>query len=214
MKFKSILTHLSLLPLLIATSLAEPAEDNGFTPLYNGKDLSGWQTEGNWLPQDDGTLKIEPRKGEEGWRRFKDYLTTEKKYANFTIDLEYKLVKGGNSGIFFRIGDSADPVGTGIEAQILDSHGKADEKMTHHDCGGIIRTSPPSKNMSKPAGEWNRMIVTCKEHHLTVELNGEKIIDLELDKTDMKDRPLTGHIALQDHGQEGWFRNIKIKELP
>ena len=59
------------------------------------------------------------------------------------------------------------------------------------------------------------MIVTCKCHHLQVELNGKKIVDIQLDKTPMKDRPLEGYIGLQDHGEPNnlHFRNIKIKEL-
>jgi len=201
--------------LIVALAGAARAEqhDDGFVDLYNGKDLTGWTTTGNWVPQPDGVLMIQPREGERGWQRYAAYLTTEKKYADFILDLEYKHNKGGNSGVHFRIDDPADPVGKGIEVQILDSHGKADAKMTHHDCGGVIRTSPPSKNMAKPAGEWNRMVITCKGHHLTVELNGEKIQDIQLDQGPMKDRPLAGHIALQDHGLPLWFRNIRIQEL-
>ena len=69
--------------------------------------------------------------------------------------------------------------------------------------------------MSKKPGEWNRMIITCRGHHLHVNLNGEDIIDIQLDESAMKDRPLEGHIGLQDHGQPHnlRFRNIRIKEL-
>ena len=91
-------------------------------------------------------------------------------------------------------------------------HGKKG-KLGPHDCGGVIMTVGPSKNMAKPAGEWNRMIVTCKGTHMQVELNGEKIIDLQLDKSAVRNRPLKGYLGLQDHGQPLWFRNIKIKEL-
>ena len=101
----------------------------------------------------------------------------------------------------------------GIECQILDSHGKADEKMSHHDCGGIIRTSPPKKNMAKPAGEWNKMVLTCNGQNIKVVLNGQEIIDIQQDQGAMKDRPLKGFIALQDHGQQSWFKNIEIKVL-
>jgi hypothetical protein len=105
-------------------------------------------------------------------------------------------------------------VNQGIEAQILDNTGKEGE-MTHHDHGGIIRTVGASKNMSAPPGKWNRMIVTARGHHLEVCLNGHKIIDLALDKSAMKDRPLEGYIGLQDHGEPHnlRFRNIWLKEL-
>lgn len=186
----------------------------GWSRLYNGKDLTGWRTTGNWLPQADGSLLIQPKKGQRGWQRFSDYLISEKKYKDFILDLEYRYPKGGNSGVFFRIGDAAKPVDTGIECQILDSTGKKG-KMTHHDHGGIIRTVGASKNMSRPAGEWNRMIVTCRGHHLRVDLNGANIIDVKLDDSPMKDRPLEGHIGLQDHGRphDIHFRNVWVKEF-
>ena len=87
--------------------------------------------------------------------------------------------------------------------------------MTAHDHGGIIGTVGASRNMSKPPGEWNRMIVTCRGHHLQVELNGEKIVDVRLDTSPIKDRPLEGHVGLQDHGEpnEIQFRNIRLREL-
>lgn len=191
---------------------AEKADD-GFVALYNGKDLAGWKTEGNWVAEEDGILAIKPVKGKHGWKRFKDYLTTEKQYGDFVLSLEYKHPKGGNSGVHFRFADPLDPVFGGIECQILDSHGKPDDKMSHHDCGGIIKTQGASKNMAKPAGEWNKMVITCKGQSIKVELNGTQIIDIQQDKGAMKDRPLKGHIALQDHGQLMWFRDIKIKEL-
>ena len=199
--------------ILITLAPALCAEDKGWVTLYNGKDLTGWQTTGNWLPQKDGSLLITPRSGERGWQRYSAYLWSKKKYKDFVLHVEYKYPPKGNSGIHFRVGDLKNPVNTGIEAQVLDSYGK--KKMGHHDHGGIIRTVGASKNMSKKAGEWNTMILTCKGHHLKVQLNGEQIVDIHLDKTPMKDRPLEGHIGLQDHGEPNnlHFRNIKIKEL-
>jgi hypothetical protein len=199
--------------ILITLAPALSAEDKGWVTLYNGKDLTGWQTTGNWLPQKDGSLLIKPRSGERGWQRYSAYLWSKKKYKDFVLHVEYKYPPKGNSGIHFRVGDLKNPVNTGIEAQVLDSYGK--KKMGHHDHGGIIRTVGASKNMSKKAGEWNTMILTCKGHHLKVQLNGEQIVDIHLDKTPMKDRPLEGHIGLQDHGEPNnlHFRNIKIKEL-
>ncbi len=186
----------------------------GWTQLYNGEDLSGWKTTGNWIPQKNGELLIQPRPGEKGWERYTDYLWSEKKYANFILDVEYAYPPKGNSGIYFRVGDTADPVNQGIEAQILDSTGKEDA-MTHHDHGGIISTVGASKNMSRAPGEWNRMIVTARGHHLEVALNDHKIIDVKLDESAVKDRPLEGYIGLQDHGEPHnlRFRNIWLKEL-
>ena len=176
------------------------------------KGLRGWRTKGNWFFEPDGVLAIKPRPGERGWGRFDAYLWAEKAYGDFVFDLEFKLPKGGNSGVFVRVKDRGNPVRTGIEVQINDTHGK--QRVGAHDCGGIIGTIGPSKNMAKPAGEWNRMIVTCRGTHLLVELNGEKIVDLQLDKSRAKDRPLSGYVGLQDHGLALWFRNVRVRELP
>ena len=196
------------------TSTSISSREEGWMTLYNGKDLTHWTTTGNWLPRDDGSLLIQPRPGEEGWERFDAYLWSVKKYRDFVLEVEYAYPPTGNSGVFFRVGDTSDPVTTGIEAQILDNSGKQD-KMTPHDHGGIIGTVAAAKNMSKPPHEWNRMTVTCKGYHLRVELNGEEIVDIRLDRTPVKDRPLEGHIGLQDHGVPNniRFRNIRIKEL-
>jgi len=192
-------------------SLAAAAQDDGFVPMFNGKDLSGWQTTGNWVVEEGADVTLKPRKGESGWKRFNDYITTEGQYGDFILDLEFKFEKAGNSGVFLRVGDLKDHVNSGMEVQILDTHGK--ENVGHHDCGGIIKTQGPSKNMVKPAGEWNRYIITLKGDHLTVVLNGEQIIDLDLSTSAMKDRPAKGHISFQDEGKPIWYRNVRIKEL-
>ncbi|MBL8889187.1 MAG: DUF1080 domain-containing protein [Planctomycetaceae bacterium] len=186
-----------------------------FKSLYNGKDLSGWKTTGNWIPQKDGSLLIQPREGEQGWERYDAYLWSEKQYKDFVLDFEYAYPEGGNSGAYFRVADRKDPVTRGIEIQILDSS-KKDGALTSHDHGGLIGTDvPASKNMSRPPGEWNRMVLTCIGSHLQVELNGEKVIDTQLDMTAMKDRALQGYIGFQDHGQPNdiKFRNIRVREL-
>lgn len=185
-----------------------------FKTLYNGKNLDGWKTTGNWLPQDDGSLLIQPRDGEQGWERYDAYLWTEDKYKDFVLDVEYMYPPGGNSGVYFRVADRANPVDQGIEVQILDSS-KTEGPLGHHDHGGVIRTIGPAKNMSRPPLAWNRMVVTCVGSHLQVELNGEQIIDTQLNEGPMKDRPLEGFIGFQDHGQPNnlKFRNIRILKL-
>ncbi len=182
--------------------------------LYNGRDLSGWQTTGNWIPEENGVLLIQPREGELGWQRYTDYIWTTRTYDDFVLDLEYSYPKGGNSGVFFRVGDLKDPVETGIEAQILDNHGDS-KQLTQHDHGGIIRTAAPTKNMSMEPGAWNHMTVVCHDSVLVVHLNGERIIDIDLDKSPASSKPLSGYIGLQDHGRPNdiRFRNIRIMEL-
>lgn len=202
---------IAALSILLAGGLTANEAADGFTEMFNGKDLSGWQTTGNWIVGENNVITLKPRPGESGWKRYDDYLATTRKYGDFILDLEFKFDKGGNSGVFMRIGDIKDHVESGLEVQILDTHGK--ENVGHHDCGGVIRTQGPSKNMVKPAGEWNRYTITMKGKQLTVVLNGERIIDLDLSKSAMKDRPAKGHISFQDEAKRIWYRNVRIKEL-
>jgi len=186
-------------------------DEGGFVPMFNGKDLTGWQTTGNWVVEEDGSITLKPRKGEWGWKRFNDYLTTTKKFGDFIIDLEFKFEAGGNSGVFLRVGDLKDHVNSGMEVQIIDTHGK--KNVGPHDCGGVIGTVGPSKNMVKRAGEWNHYTITVRGNQLTVVLNGEQIVDIDLSESPLKDRPLKGYISFQDEGKPIWYRNVKIKEL-
>ncbi|MHC4404659.1 MAG: 3-keto-disaccharide hydrolase [Planctomycetota bacterium] len=179
--------------------------------MFNGKDLTGWKTTGNWIVEEGGIVALHPRPGEKGWQRYDAYLTTERKYRDFILDLEFKFGKGGNSGVFLRVGDPKSQVNRGFEVQILDTHGK--ENITAHDCGGVIGTAVPSKNMVKPAGQWNRYVITCVGNDLKVEFNGEKVIDLDLSKTRLKDRPAEGYIGFQDEAKPVWYRSVRIKKL-
>jgi hypothetical protein len=181
-------------------------------PLKGGDLKMHWTTTGNWILDREGVVELKPRKGETGWTRYDAYLWLKKQYKDFEADFEYKVAKGGNSGFYFHVGDLKDPVAKGIEVQIYDSAGRKG-KLTDHDSGGIIPGIPPTKNAAKPAGEWNRMKVTCKDGKVTVELNGEVVNEVPLDNPRIRNRPASGHIGFQDHGLPLWLRNIKIREL-
>jgi len=187
----------------------------GFTVLYDGKNLDGIETEGNWKIQEDGSLFLEPREGEKGWSRYNHYIWLKEKHGDFVFDFEYKHPEGGNSGLYFRCADKVDPTKSGFEVQIKDSTGLADDKMGHHDLGGVIQTKGASKNMSKPANEWNRMTVTMKGNQLQVVLNGELIQDFDLSKEKKEDKELVeeGWISIQDHGLPFYVRNLQVKKL-
>lgn len=190
------------------------ADHHEFTTIYDGKDLSKIVTEGNWKIQEDGSLYLDPRPGEKGWTRYGSYLWLKEDYEDFVFDFEYKHLKGGNSGLYFRIYDESDATAHGFEVQILDCFGK--KKLGQHDLGGVIRTAGPLVNASKKPGEWNRMVVTLKEGKLTVELNGQKVqdgLDLAAKKPKGKKLAKKGKIAIQDHGQPFWVRNLRVKRL-
>ena len=188
-----------------------PSADDGFVPMFDGKTLQGWKTTGNWVVEEGGIVTLKPRPGEKGWQRYDAYLTTGRKYKDFILDLEFKIEKEGNSGVFLRVGDPSDHVKTGFEIQILDTHGKPNPG--NHDSGGVIGAAAPASNMAKPAGEWNRYVITCQATRLKVEMNGQPIHDLQLDKSPLKDRPLEGYIGVQDEARPVWYRNVRIKEL-
>ena len=188
---------------------------DGFVELYNGHDLTGWTTQGNWLPQDDGTLLIQPRENEQGWGRFGSYLWTDRKYKDFELCVECAYPENGNSGIYFRVHDPSNPVNTGIEAQVFDSS-KQQSPFNDHTLGGIIPAGiSPSRNMANPPGEWNQMVIRCVGDRLQVNVNGAEVINANLQETSIKDRTRAGYIGLQDHGVPHAirFRNIRIKEI-
>ena len=203
------------------TQLTEREQKEGWKLLFNGKDLSGWTIMGDpdsWSVE-DGTLYC---KGKGGGMIYADGI-----YKNFELKLDFKLTPKANSGVFFRIWDKNDPVQTGIEVQILDSYGV--EKPSRHDCGAIYDIQAPSENAVKPPGEWNSYHIICKDTHITVYLNGKKVNEVDLSKwTEPHRNPdgtpnkfkypynqmtRPGYIALQNHGNPLWFRNIKVKPL-
>ena len=124
------------------------AATSRFVDLYNKKDLTGWSTKGNWIPQKDGSLVLQPREGEFGWQRYDAYLWTERKFKDFELKVEFAYPKNGNSGVYFRVADRNNPVYTGIEAQVFDSS-KHQGPTNDHTVGGIIPAGiAPSKNMA------------------------------------------------------------------
>ena len=201
--------------------LTEKEKAEGWISLFDGKTLTGWAATGSdegWTV-DDGAILCTVKGG--------GYLYTLEQYENFVLSVDFKIDTGVNSGIFFRWSDLNDAVHTGIEIQILDTYGR--ENPGKHDCGAIYELVAPSKQTCKPAGEWNTNVIACNENLITVELNGEKIAEMDVDqwttpgmnpdgtknkfKYAWKDMPRKGHIGLQDHGGKVWFRKIKLKPL-
>jgi hypothetical protein len=208
-------TSLTFLGLFLAAFAARAEDKDGWVNLLAAKNLEKhFTTKGNWTIDKEGVVQLKPRAGETGWQRYDAYLWAKGEYTDFEADFEYKVNKGGNSGFYFHVGKVEMPVATGIEVQIYDSGDKKPgQKLTDHDSGGVIPGIPPTKNTAKPAGEWNRMQVTCKGKKLTVRLNGETVNEVDLDNEKIKARPKSGAIGFQDHGLPLWLRNIRIREL-
>lgn len=208
-----VLAALALCSLVsLSAALAQDKKSEWVTLLSKGDLAKNWDTKGNWIQAEDGTVTLTPRPGESGWARFDAYLWSKKEYTDFDLEFEYKVEKGGNSGFYFRVGDQKSPVSKGIEVQIYDSHGKAVEKLSDHDSGGIIPGIKPLKNAAKPTGEWNKFEISSKGDKLTVTLNGEVVNEVDLAQDKLKGRPKTGYIGFQDHALPLALRNIRIKE--
>ena len=217
-------------PALLAITFSTAwAADEGFLWLFDGKELSAWKTSPNahWVVE-DGVITLADRT--DGKLNNPDYLWTREKYANFVLELEFKVPDGyANSGVFLRTSDLSDPVYTGIEVQVSNSYGR--KKITRGGTAGAIYDClAPTKNAIKKAGEWNHYRITCQDNRITVVLNGQHVLDMDLDRWTephknpdgtpnkypraLKDFAREGHVGLQDHGRPVWYRNIRVKRLP
>ncbi len=206
---------LSLAALCLGCLLIQPAarsserDDDAFVPLFNPQDMSGWETTGNWGFEPDGTLALRPKTRRAPlFPDYKSFLWSKASYDDFVLDLEFKVAESGNSGVFLRISSSRSY----IQAQIRDSHQK-NGPPEKSDCGGVVDVAAPSKNMAKPAGEWNRMIITCQQDRMQVELNGEEVIDLDLTEFERTRTVRSGRIGFENKYSPVSFRNVRIKEL-
>jgi hypothetical protein len=155
-------------------------------------------------------------------------LWTKDSYGNFILDLEFKVEKESNSGVFLRSGDIKNVLAA-LEIQVHETKDGSKYGMV----GAIYDACPPTKSMAKPVGEWNHYTITCNGSLVSVVFNGEEVIHADLDKWNeakknpdgtpnkfskaLKDYARTGPIGLQGlHGKAMapvYYRNLKIKVL-
>ena len=235
----SLLTAALTLPALADEDKAGPHDNKppeGFTALFNGKDLTNWK----------GNVPINQRKGTQAeieakqkaadaktlphWKVVDgilsydgkgDSLQTAKDYGDFELWLDWKIEMNGDSGIYLR----GQP-----QVQVWDSDNSpgARGEDKHSGSGGLWNNPPqagksskdigkmPLKKADKPLGEWNTFRIIMKGENVTVYLNGELVVDnkpLAAYKTFNDRLPEKGPIELQHHGDKLWFKNIYIKEL-
>ena len=184
-----------------------------FLDLFAGGDLKEhFETTGNWSLSEDGVAHLRPREGETDWKRYGDYLWLKNEYKDFQCEFEYKHEKDGNSGFYFNVPDRQQAVGAVVEVQIRDSAGikKLD---AHAITGGVLPGVAPRANATKPAGEWNQMVVTSVSGEVTVRLNGVMANNVSLSHPRLTKKAKQGFIGFQDHGLPFWLRNVRIREL-
>ncbi len=197
--------------LLAAVTDCERQE--GFVSLFDGVSLDGWEVmdSPSWSAQNGMILCS----GEgHGWLR------TKKEYKDFILRLDYRVADGANSGLFLRATEQGNPAFTGMEVQIFGDHGKPASKTS---TASVYDAIAPSRNMSRPGGEWNSFEITIVGNGLAVALNGRTVISTDLYDKALNDtlsedrkfpnRAKTGYIGLQNHGNKLEFRNIRIKNL-
>ena len=211
--------------------LTDTEKQQGWKLLFDGTSSAGWHTynkktfgEG-WKIQ-DGTLyrAASILKGESG------DICTDASYENFDLKLQWKISKNGNSGVMFLVHESPEfesPYLTGPEMQVLDNDGHPDGKIHKHRAGDLYDLIASSSEPVHAVGEWNDAEIRLDHAKLTLFLNGVQVVSTtlwdqnwyELVKASKFGKMTgfakfkSGHIDLQDHGNDVWFRNIRIKVL-
>lgn len=217
-----------------ATEAAKP--EDGWTSLFDGSSTAGWHKYGGgpagsaWKVKDSVLYLDTTAKGDWQTANGGDIVTDEE-YENFDLQLEWKIAKNGNSGIIFYVHEDSAKYKytweTGPEMQVVDNEGHPDGKIIKHKAGDLYDLISCSKITVKPAGEWNIAEIKSLNGKLELYLNGENVVTTTLwddnwkklvAGSKFKDMPgfgtyKKGRIALQDHGNEVSFRNIRIKRL-
>jgi len=188
---------------------------DGFTSIFNGKDLSGWAGAVDNYEVRDGAVVCKKDHG--------GNLFTKKEYSDFVVRLEFKLPAGGNNGLAIRYPGSGNPAYDGMtELQVLDDtaakYNALDARQYHGSVYGVVAAH---RGYLREVGEWNYQEVTVKGSTIKVELNGTVIVNVDVSKVTefMADSPhpgkdlKSGHFGFAGHNDPVMFRNIAIKEL-
>ncbi len=208
-------------------ALSESEREAGWTLLFSGDGLDGWrgyqqdEAPAAWQAT-DGTLHFTPGQDEGG-----DLVTTDT-YGDFVLSLDWRITEGGNSGIFYRATETNDRIWeTAPEVQLLDNEGHPDSQDPTHRVGALYDLYAPSTDATRPPGEWNRTCISVEDDHVEHWINGERVVSADIGSDEWDERfaeskfsewedfaqAERGRIGLQDHGNEAWFRNIKIRPL-
>lgn len=190
--------------------LSKDEQKAGFELLFDGNELSGWEHKGNWLVQEDAIT----RQGKGG------NLTYKKKPVpdDFELRFQWKVAKGSNSGVYYRPGQ--------YEYQILDNQVHGDGKNPRTSAASLYFCMAPSKDATRPVGEWNDGKIVCQGTIIQHWLNGERVLDfdysdpkwskevelLRIRGADLSKRG--AYLYLQDHGDPVWYRSLRMRAIP
>jgi hypothetical protein len=216
MRLPTLFVSLLAIGALATFAFAEDKTEEGFTSIFDGKTLDGWQGSTKGYIVDDGAIQCLAKGG--------GLLYTDKEYGDFHLKFEFKLTKGANNGLGIRTPIGGDPAYVGMELQVLDDDADQYKNLRPYQYhGSIYGVVPAKRGHQKPVGEWNKQEVIAKGNHIQVILNGETIVDADIEKAstpktaDGHDHPglkrAAGYICFCGHGHDVWFRNLRIKEL-
>jgi hypothetical protein len=214
-------------------TLTDAEKQAGWKLLFDGKTTQGWrgyrmkEMPPGWTVADGALVRLKGGAGGKGAGGGDDIVTLEE-FDHFDFSLEWKIVSNGNSGVLYHV--SEEPVTAwhyAPEVQILDNstHPNRDKRQLAAACYDLYA---PSKDATKPVGQWNQMRILVNGAQVEHWLNGEKVVEYELWSEDwnrrvanskFKERPKfatikKGPICLQDHSDRIEFRSIKIRRLP
>ena len=226
-------------------TLTEAEREAGWTLLFDGESFAGWTGLGrdaipqeHWVIEDGAIRKMESDDvptAEDGQPLEGGDIMTEATYEDFELRFEWKASAAGNSGIKYNVSESLSTANEpsyaalGFEYQLLDDEQHPDAELPSHRAAALYDLLPANDQKAlRPVGEWNRARLVFNGTHGEHWLNGEKVVEYELDSArfdsafaaskyadiDGFRTRRAGHIVLQDHSDDFWFRNIKIRELP
>lgn len=199
--------------MVVALALAHPAfsQEEGFVSLSDSPDLAGWRKTPGWTCR-DGIIRGDGRGGS---------LFSEAMYEDFTLRLEFRIPKGGNSGIYLRAPITGRQSALGMELQVVGDWGRAPHRGG---CGAIYDARAPDVYAANPPGEWNSVEISLLGRHLRAVMNGRVIHDISLDAPEvnaslpegrkLRQRAHRGYIGLQTHGSAVEYRNVRVKAEP
>jgi hypothetical protein len=225
----TVIVNCAILLLLAAGAVTAQTQGRGkWKVLFDGKSTDAWRGfKQESFPTDGWTIEDGALKAVASGKRI-DIITKEK-FSNFELELEWRVSPGGNSGIFYHVSEGPEQVWyTGPEMQVLDDSAHNDGKNEKTSAGSLYALMAPTGKVLRPVGEYNKVRLLVRGNHVEHWLNGKKIVEYDLGSDALKEliaaskfksmpqfaREKEGHIALQHHGDDVWFRRIRIRAMP
>jgi hypothetical protein len=213
-----------------ANTLTDAEKTAGWKLLFDGTNLDGWhiykgKTSSGWVVE-NGILHCLGSEKDKSDKRAD--LTSNDTFDNFELDLDWKLAPKGNSGIIYLASEEYDAAYlSGPEYQLIDDVNFPEKLEGWQKTGANYAMAAPLVAASNPIGEWNHAKIIVNKGHVEHWLNGQKTAEYDMGSAEWKKAKETGkwkdakgyggtkkgHIDLQDHGSEAWFKNVKIKQL-